>query len=102
MRRAKSGTFDFVVRDDVVAFVGIVPDRRFDEYERWQVRLDALTDYALGQIGYRQTNVVRAAPHLLEVLEPVQERSRDIADVQVVALEVTFKQDDKAVRVGAI
>lgn len=53
-------------------------------------------------IGLRQADVVDLALHGFEMLDAVLEDARDIADVDVIALEVTLEQDDEAVVHGAV
>src|ERR1051326_7040406 len=88
---------DLLVRDDVVALVGVLADRRLDVAEAGQLALDAGAELELREVGAVETDVVDLAAHRLEALERVQEGARDVPHVDEVAPEVALEDDQRRV-----
>src|SRR5216110_542773 len=99
--RPKSGPFDLLVRDDVVALVRVLADRRLDKIEIGHLQLDALAELGLrqvrlGLVRVGQADIVDLALHPLEIADGVNKDSGHIADMDVVADEMRLEQHDGA------
>jgi hypothetical protein len=94
--------FDFLVADDVIALIGIFADLGFHDGEGRGLLLDLQTQFHLGKIGVTQPHVIGLVLHGLKVVDGVDERLGDVADVNVVPLEMSLEQNYKTVRHGAI
>ena len=100
--RLKARVFYFFIADDVVAFVWVFADVGFGEIEMGESFLDERAELVFAQVGVRETDVVDMIFHAVKIGEAVDEGARDIADVDVVALEVGFEKDDGTVVDGTI
>ena len=76
--RRVSGAFDLRIGNDVVAFVGILADWRFEIDEARYLRLDPLAQLRLRNIGVRQADVIGPALHLVEIVDRMNEGTRDV------------------------
>src|ERR1043165_1005810 len=93
---------DAGVGDNVVALVRILADGGFEEDETRKMFFDDGAEFELGQVGVVQADIVGPAFHGGELIEPMEERAHDVADMDVVALEMALEDDDGAVAQGAM
>src|SRR5438552_3585663 len=81
------------VGDDVVAFVRVFASGRLEIDEPGQMLVDDGAQFQLREVGVVQPDVVRLAFHRVKVIEAVDKGADDVADVNVVALEVALEND---------
>ena len=82
---------------DVVPFVRVLADGRFQKDELRQMLLDHGAEFQLGEIRLVQPDVVGLALHGLEVIERVDKHARHIAHVDIVALEMPLEDHHRPV-----
>jgi len=91
-----------LVGDDVIAFVRVFADGGFQVLKLGEVLLDDGAKLELGEVGFLEANVVGATFHGVKIIEGVNEDAGDVADVDVIALEVTLEDHDSAVVQGTV
>src|SRR3990172_11369086 len=97
MRRLKPCLFDFFVRHHVVPFVRVFAYRSLEIHEIPDMLLYFGAEFYLREVGIRKRDVVGLILHGVEVLDCVDERPRDVADMDIVSLEVPLEHDEEPV-----
>src|SRR5262245_64407762 len=59
--------------------------------------LDSNAQLEIGKVGVGKTNVIRPVAHSLEIVDTMQEHSRDIAYVNVISFEMRLEQHNCAI-----
>ena len=91
-----------LVRYDIVPLVGVLTDWRFEENKLREVLLNHFTEFQLCEIGILQAHVVRTPPHGLKMLDSVQKDAGHIADMDIIAFEVSLKNHDRPIMDSAV
>src|SRR5688500_3638005 len=92
-----SGCEDAGVRDDVIPFIRILTDRRFKINKARQLFPDLGAELELREVRFFESDVVGLSAHRLKLGESVLKGARHIPDVDEVALEMPFKNDDRPI-----
>ena len=98
----EAGFAQALVRDDVIALVGVAADLSEVDVEIGYLALDRQRQLLLRQIGVVQTCVIRAVDHRFGVFDAMDEAVGNVAHMDIVALEVLLEDDDEAVGHGGV
>src|SRR3989337_3061257 len=91
MRCLKPCFFDFFVGHYVIPFIRVFAYRGLEIHEIRNVLLYLCAEFYFREVGIRKPYVVRLIFHGVEVLDRVDERPRDVADMDVVPLAVSLE-----------
>ena len=101
-RGTKPVVRDLLVGDDVIAFVGVLADRRLQVHESRDLPLNLRAKLQLREVGVAEAHVVSLVSHAVEILQGVQKRGRHVADMKEVPLRVALEDHHGPVRDGAV
>src|SRR3989344_2618524 len=97
-----SGFFNFIVRYYVISLVRVFAYGCFYEIKIGQLFFYLLAQFPFAEIRVAQSHVVRLIFHGVMIFYSMDERSRDVADMNIISFEVSFKKHEKAVIDGAV
>ena len=98
---APSRALEFLVADDIVPLVGVFAHERLEIGETGNMGGNASAELQFGQVRLRKPDVVGFSLHLVPMVDRVDERLGDVADVYEISSEVRLEQHNRTVVHGA-